>query len=135
MNNNRVTLLSIIEKHGKSNIRITVSALAKAAGISRSSIYKYYPDVLDAIDRAKANMSSSVRNESIHKIDLMRSQLVKSKELVSYLTNICTNQLIEISELKISLRDLESNTTAKISYLHSKLSKLEKNPLRVVNVD
>lgn len=132
MSNIRITLLAIIENHRESNSSLTVSALAKAAGISRSSIYKYYPGVLELIATSKKKTSSAAKNESLKKIDFMRRQLSKNKELMSYLTNICTNQLIEISELKSALEDLERNAAAKISYLESKVAKLEKLPLRTV---
>lgn len=132
MNNTRAALLAVIEKHRKAEASITVSALAKSVEISRSSIYKYYPDIPDLIANNKGKSQSSAQTENIKKIDLMRSQLIKNKELLSYLTNICTNQLIEISILKDALEDLESNTNAKISYLESKVSKLEKPQLRAI---
>lgn len=128
-----MTLLAIIERHQGSDAGfLTVSALAKAAGISRSTIYKYYSDVIEIIGANKTKIPAVAKNEDVKKVDLMRRQLIKNKEITCYLTNICSNQLVEISELKGALEELERNTSAKIAYLESKIAKLEKSPLRTV---
>lgn len=126
-------LIAIIERHQTSDTGfLTVSALAKAAGISRSTIYKYYSDVIEIIGVNKTKASAVAQNGNLKKVDMMRRQLIKSKEITCYLTNVCTNQLIEISELKSAFEELERKASAKIAYLESKIAKLEKSPFRAV---
>lgn len=133
MRDTRTRLLACIESSKSANAqKLTVSALAKSVGISRSSIYKYYPDVIALLSGGKPDAMLSRTFKDSSKVDLMREQLSRSRELVLYLTNICSNQLIEISKLKEELDLLSSSSTAKILYLESKLSKLEKHSLRAV---
>lgn len=132
MANMRLHLKSLIVKLREKNAgAITVSALANAADISRSTIYKYYPDVLVLL-RDQQKVATSDSSKDLRKLDMTKQQLCKSKELVSYLSNICSNQLIEISELEEAIEQLQKSSIARISYLESKIAKLEKITLRSV---
>ncbi|MFC6336173.1 TetR family transcriptional regulator [Pseudomonas sp. CCM 7891] len=133
MSNTRRNLINLLSSlKATSNIPVTVSALAKAAGISRSTIYKYYPDILDMLQSQNTPFTTAKRTEASVKIDLMKRRLAKSKELIAYLSNICSNQMVEIAEQEELIDQLQKTSAAKISYLESKIAKLEIVPLKRV---
>ncbi|WP_116799872.1 TetR/AcrR family transcriptional regulator [Pseudomonas syringae] len=133
MSNTRRNLINLLSSlKATSNIPVTVSALAKAAGISRSTIYKYYPDILDMLQSQNTPFTTAKQTEASVKMDLMKRRLAKSKELIAYLSNICSNQMVEIAELEEFIDQLQKTSAAKISYLESKIAKLEIVPLKRV---
>ncbi|WP_426143810.1 TetR/AcrR family transcriptional regulator [Pseudomonas sp. DWP3-1-2] len=133
MNDTRQQLKDLVLRLKNANGKsVTVSALAEAAGVSRSTIYKYYPDVLTLL-RGQHQTSTEVDSaRDMNKIDLIRRQLSKNKELVAYLSNICSNQLIEIYELEETLDQVQKASNARLAYLESKIAKLESKKLRIV---
>lgn len=133
MSDMRLYLKELVVKMREANgDAITVSALANTAGISRSTIYKYYPDVLALLRSQQESIVTVSSANDLRKIDLIKHQLSKSKDLVLYLSNICSNQLIEISELEEAIDQIQKSNSARVSYLESKIAKLEKNTLRRV---
>jgi DNA-binding transcriptional regulator YhcF (GntR family) len=128
----RELLYQIIEKLNKEGEQvISVTRLAKEAALTRSTIYKYYPDVLSALGRGTSDQAA-IESAIFAKNEILNRQLKKNLKLVAYLTNICTNQLVEISELRELYDQLERGNAAKINYLESKILKLTKVPLRPV---
>lgn len=128
----RDLLYKIIEKLNKEGEHvISVTRLAKEAALTRSTIYKYYPDVLSALGRG-INNQAAIESAIFTKNDILNRQLKKNLKLVAYLTNICSNQLVEISEMREHYDRLERASAAKINYLESKILKLTKSPLRSV---
>ena len=125
-----VQRLAELEKNGAGCV--TVAGLARAAGISRSSLYKYYPDILALIMKKPSGRKQFAYGDYDIKQDMLRGQLLKNKELVSCLSNICSNQLVEIAELSEHILHLERTSQAKIAYLQAELASMQKSPLRIV---
>lgn len=133
MSERRRTLVQqLVELEKNGTDCVTVAALARAAGISRSSLYKYYPDILALIVKKPNGRRDFASGDYDIKQDMLRGQLVKNKELVSCLSNICSNQLVEIAELSEHILHLERTSQAKIAYLQAELASMQKSPLRIV---
>jgi AcrR family transcriptional regulator len=116
----------------KGGAQVTVTDLAKAAGISRSSLYKYYPDVLSLLSTSTDNIQRSAFDGAGKKQDMLRNQLKKHKDLVACLSNICSNQLVEIAELNERIAYLERTSEAKIAFLTAQIASSERKSLRTV---
>ncbi len=127
-----VLLRKIRELMIPKKIPATVSALADAAGVSRSTIYKYYPDFVNMV-KSVANSAASVELPGhIVKLEIMRKKIIKQKEIIAYLTNICSNQLIELSEISEFYIQQNNSKDLRINYLESQLAKFESRSLKSV---
>ena len=113
-------------------IPATISALADSAGVSRSTIYKYYPEFASMVKSIAGSADKVEPPTHSLKLDLMRKQIAKQTEIISHLTNICSNQLIEISEITEFYTQQADSKDLKINFLESKLAKLEERTLKIV---
>lgn len=129
----RTRLLGIISNQmANGNIAANISALSKFAGICRSSIYKYYPDVVKAVKTVALHSTSEQSAVNSTKLDLMRNKYVSQKKTLEYLTNICSNQLIEIIELKQDYDHLKEESSLRINYLESQLALAARSTLKII---
>jgi ACT domain-containing protein len=113
-------------------IPATISALADAAGVSRSTIYKYYPDFVCMVKSVASSAASIEPPAHVIKLEVMRKKIIKQAEIIAYLTNICSNQLIELSETAEFYIQQDNSKNLKINYLESKLAKIESRSLKSV---
>lgn len=129
----RARLLAIISNQMASgNIAANISALSQFAGICRSSIYKYYPDVVKAVKTVALDSAPDKSAVNSTKLDLLRKKYISQKKTVEYLTNICSNQLIEIIELKQEYDHLKEESSLRINYLESQLALAARSTLKVI---
>ncbi|MDD1981808.1 helix-turn-helix domain-containing protein [Pseudomonas asiatica] len=134
--NVRELLVCALEKMMHDNDKnITILSLSAAVGISRSTIYKYYPDVVDRV-RSIKHRSNFRGQESIALKASKLSQKVRNLEsLVTTLTNVCSSQLSEISEIRLSYEDIIEGQKMKIAFLERELKKTKRPSLRAVDKD
>ena len=122
--------LSELSTQGSGNVSIT--ELSKKARISRSSIYKYYPDIVIKA-RGEVNKTSLSNLEKISlKLVILKKQLVEQKALVAMLTKVCSDQLVEIIEIQAKYTDALESKNLQITYLESALIKSKKFVLKTV---
>ncbi len=111
---------------------VTVVQLATAVGLSRSSLYKYYPDVIAKLRLKSAPGQNNRCSQEALKISLLKSRVVDQKSLIDTLATICSNQLIEFIEFKAASSDEADALKLKIAFLERELAKLKKPSLKVV---
>lgn len=122
--------LSELSTQGSGNVSIT--ELSKKARISRSSLYKYYPDIVIKA-RGEVNKTSLSNLEKISlKLVILKKQLVEQKALVAMLTKVCSDQLVEIIEIQAKYTDALESKNLQITYLESALIKSKKVVLKTV---
>lgn len=123
MNDTRAKLMEIIcNQMANGCIAANVSSLSLYAGVCRSTIYKYYPDVVQAVKAFALGATPKHVETNIAKLELMRKKNRSQKSVIDYLTNICSNQLIEVVELRQELEQLQEVTSLRINYLESQLA-------------
>lgn len=129
----RTRLLGIISNQmANGDVAANISALSQFAGVGRSSIYKYYPDVVKAVKIAALDGTPEKSSVNSTKLDLLRRKYIAQKETVEYLTNICSNQLIEIIELKQDYDNLKEESSIRINYLESQLALAGRPTLKII---
>lgn len=112
--------------------QVSIANLARVSGISRSSLYKYYPDILQMLREQPSTTEYLSVKRGEQKQDMLRNQLSKHKEMINCLSNICSNQLLEIADLTERITHLERTSQAKIAYLQSQLVNAIRKPLETV---
>lgn len=129
----RTRLLAIVRgKMADKEIAPSISALCVEAGISRSTIYKYYPEVVVAVKRITSEFTADGAANSSIKMNLLRRRVSLQKSTIEHLTNICSNQLVEIFELKQSYEILSMESSARVNYLESQLALAKRSNLKSV---
>lgn len=107
---------------------VTVSALANSAGLSRTALYKTYPDVIEYM-RAKCKSETPDKSaiDSI-KIRVLKDRCRRAHEINKSLARACSDLIVEIAELKRSHEALNQEKDLRISYLEDKLGERSFKP-------
>jgi hypothetical protein len=124
MSNVRDLLVKALEQGSQSGcINMTVSQLARSVGVSRSTIYKYYPEVVLRVKKLSGEaVEDSLFNFHL-KNKLATNKLQDNRKLISALVKICSDQLVEMEQLKSRHRDEIESRDLKITYLQGKVDK------------
>ncbi|MDI2589818.1 TetR/AcrR family transcriptional regulator [Pseudomonas sp. 681] len=125
-------LKSLAELTAKGPSHISITALSKIAKISRSSIYKYYPDIVIKVRGGASEFSLSNIEKISLKLYILKKQLKEQRVLVGMLTNVCSEQLVEIIELNAKYLDALESKNLQITFLESALAKSKKVVLKTV---
>lgn len=118
----RDSIFACLEKLEKSADKVTVSKLATEVGISRSTLYKYYPEVVERIRQPQDLRSLRTSMESDLKVSILRKKIRDQKSLIDTLALVCSSQLSEIADLHASYQDQLSLKSLKISALETEIS-------------
>lgn len=122
--------LSTIMEENKNTPNITM--LANMAGVSRSTLYKYYPDLVAKLRSEKSRSEVPPIERQALKINILQRKFEQQKNLVASLTRICTEQLVEIFELNAAHRDDLEMRDLKIAFLESQIAKNKRPILKTV---
>lgn len=133
MTNTQKRLLEIVmTKMSNNDIDQNITALSRDAGISRSAIYKYYPEVVAAVKRIACGGKPAPITDGLTKLSLLQKKTQLQKITIEHLANICSNQLVEIHELKQSCEMLKAETSARIHYLEGQLAIVRPGSLKII---
>ena len=103
---------------------MSISDLARAAGISRATIYRYYPDVVSYLKSVSGKVEDvRVKGQQV-KNSLLKAQLSKQKDLVKALARACSELIAEVAELKATYSDQLEAKELKIKYLENSLREM-----------
>jgi len=112
---------------------LTLSSLSSIVGISRSTIYKYYPDIVLRVRNVRHGAGSPAQPNAILKAQKLSHKVKELESMVLTLTNLCSSQLSEISEMKLNHQDAIESLKMKIEFLESELNKSRRPNLRAVD--
>ncbi|WP_395601644.1 TetR/AcrR family transcriptional regulator [Pseudomonas sp. A1230] len=132
MSNTRAKIINTLSNLFKSNTQVSVTLLASESGVSRSSLYKYYPDIIAKLKADHDRKEIPTIELQGLKLSILRQKLEEQRDLVTALTRICSEQMIEISELNARLHDEKESKDLKIAFLESQLAKGNKPKLKTV---
>jgi len=128
----RDVLLDAFEKLKRTGEKpVAVLDVARAANISRSSIYKYHPDILLVIRAYNFDNRFSPEPHRL-KASILARRLTEEKLLVSNLTKVCSELLQEIIEFHDKYREDIQRKDLKIAFLERSLEDYKLSLLKVV---
>ena len=103
----------------------TVKQLALLAGISRVSLYKYYPEVILAL-RAGNGSDTTIVMSNVTKSQLLKARYTKVKQELDSLAGEYIQVLLKLEEMKAAHEDAISSADYRIRLLEEKLSRHER---------
>lgn len=112
-------------KRGEIPLVKTVKRLAELAGISRVSLYKYYPHVISAL-RADNECETVPSIASMTKFELLKSRYIKTKTDLECLTSEYLKVLLQMEDMKAFHEDSLSGAEYRIRLLEEKLARHER---------
>jgi AcrR family transcriptional regulator len=83
--------------------RITVSNLCRVAGVSRNTVYRYYPDVVEAARRLNRRRGARRRSAQQHALRALRSELAVLRVQLAKLVTLVDHYHTEAEELRALL--------------------------------
>jgi AcrR family transcriptional regulator len=83
--------------------RITVSSLCRAAGVSRNTVYRYYPDVAEAARRLDRRRGAHRRSAQQNTLRALRSELAVLRVQLAKLATLADHYHTEAEELRALL--------------------------------
>ncbi|WMI99769.1 helix-turn-helix domain-containing protein [Pseudomonas chlororaphis subsp. aurantiaca] len=126
----RDSIWRCVEKFKGSENEFNVTHIARAVGVSRSTLYKYYPDVVAIIRQSRSPSLLKRDTQSTLKLSLLKAKVKDQKTLIDTLSNICSAQLVEILELRASYQDQLELKSLRIKALEAEISKVSKSRVR-----
>lgn len=122
----RANLFALIDEHSKRpSVRggkpLSVTELAELAKLSRSTIYRYYPDVLDKLKETRAPCAQYRRDSTSLKLRLLRDRLAGQKQLSGALAKACVELLAELAELREDIREQVEAHRLRVASLERRL--------------
>ncbi|MGV6398106.1 hypothetical protein ACTUVN_004783 [Pseudomonas caspiana] len=125
MSNSRNNILIVLENSiAKGGGKLSVASLAKEARISRSTIYKYYPDIVLKVKRHNGDQFKFDKDADELKKSILSRQLKESKQIIAALAKACSEQLIKLIECNSRHIDELESRDLKILYLEKKIQSL-----------
>jgi AcrR family transcriptional regulator len=83
--------------------RITVSGLCRVAGVSRNTVYRYYPDVAEAARRLNRRRGTRRRSAQLSTLRGLRSELAVLRVQLAKLATLVDHYHTEAEELRALL--------------------------------
>jgi AcrR family transcriptional regulator len=92
--------------------RITISSLCRLAGVSRNTVYRFYPDIAEATRRLSRRRSARRRSAQQNTLRALRSELAVLRAQLAKLATLADHYHAEAQELRALLarRDRELAT-------------------------
>lgn len=88
MSNTRAKIINTLSNLFKSNTQVSVTLLASESGVSRSSLYKYYPDIIAKLKADHDRKEIPPIELQGLKLSILRQKLEEQRDLVTALTRI-----------------------------------------------
>jgi hypothetical protein len=111
---------------------VSVTSLARAVSLTRSSIYKYYPDIVVLVRIYNSGIDVEPKRQEELKVHLLKKQLADRKHLVSVLTKACSELLVELEDARCDYEDGIKSKNLMISFLEKQLAEAKVVRLRPV---
>mgnify|MGYP000021658253 CR=1 FL=1 len=111
---------------------MTVTGLARSVNLSRSSFYKYYPDIVALIKLHNSGADVQPKKQQELKVHLLKSKLAHQKELVSALTKACSELLVELEDVRRDFADDVRSKELMIKFLDEQLAESKIKKLKPV---
>lgn len=111
---------------------VSITSLASAVNLTRSSLYKYYPDIVDLVRVYNSGVNVEPKRQQELKVHLLKSQLSDRKYLVSVLAKACSELLVELEDLRRDYEDVIKSKNLMISFLEKQLAEAKIVRLRPV---
>jgi AcrR family transcriptional regulator len=83
--------------------RITVSSLCRLAGVSRNTVYRYYPDIAEAARRLNRRRGARRRSAQQDTLCALRSELAVLRAQLAKLATLADHYHTEAEELRALL--------------------------------
>ena len=83
--------------------RITVSSLCRVAGVSRNTVYRYYPDIAEAVRRLSRRRGARHRSAQQNTLRALRSELATLHAQLVKLATLADHYHTEAEELRALL--------------------------------
>ena len=105
----RESLAALAQPSGKGTSTLTVAALCRAAGISRNSLYRYHPQILEAMHALRLQQGATGRLPSARKSGALRAELAQLRLQIPKLAALIDHYFAASTELRTLLerRDRE----------------------------
>lgn len=103
MSNTRDRLSNIIDNHLKSasaGINLSVAELSKKAKLSRTTIYRHYPEVVERLRLLREPGARARKDREALKYQMLRSRYDGQKLLIQQLSKACVELLAELSDAR-----------------------------------
>ena len=104
----------------------TVMSVANRAGVDRSTLYRYYPDIVARLRPNREKKTAREIDQLRIKCRLLSDRLKKEKQINSALAQACTELGVELLELRNSMQDERLAMRTRIEHLEGKLTGMEK---------
>ena len=105
----REALESLAKPSGQGTPPLTVAALCRAAGISRNSLYRYHPQILEALHALRRQQRATREQADCAEVRRLRAELAQLREQIPKLAALIDHYFAAFTELRTLLgrRDLE----------------------------
>ena len=111
---------------------VSITSLASAVNLTRSSLYKYYPDIVDLVRVYNSGVNVEPKRQQELKVHLLKSQLSDRKYLVSVLAKACSELLVELEDARRDYEDEIKSKNLMILFLEKQLAESKVVRLRPV---
>lgn len=111
---------------------LNITSLARAVNLTRSSIYKYYPDIVELVRIYNSGIDAEPKRQQELKVHLLKRQLSDRKYLVSVLAKACSELLVELEDARRDYEDEIKSKNLMILFLEKQLAESKVVRLRPV---
>lgn len=121
----REVIMSLIDQASSSpdsEKRIsTVTKLAEVSGLSRSALYRFYPEAILYMRAKKEGGGERIGSDDTLKIDLLKKKIKQLSVENRALARACAELIVEFSEQKANFLNEIEERELRISYLERKV--------------
>ena len=105
----REALATLAQSSGQGTSTLTVAALCRAAGISRNSLYRYHPQILEALHALRRQRRATREPGDCAEVQRLRAELVQLRGQIPKLAALIDHYFAASTELRTVLerRDRE----------------------------
>jgi AcrR family transcriptional regulator len=105
----REVLATIASTYGQGASPLTVAALCRAAGISRNSLYRYHPQILEELHALRRQQRATQESSDCAEFRRLRAELVQLRAQIPKLAALIDHYFAASTELRTLLerRDRE----------------------------
>ena len=105
----REALGTLAQSSGQGASPLTVAALCRAAGISRNSLYRYHPQVLEALHKLRCQHRAGQESGDCAEVGRLRTELAQLRAVVPKLAALVDHYFAASTEARTLLerRDRE----------------------------
>ncbi len=108
--------------------RITVSGLCNLAGVSRNTVYRYYPDIAEATRRLIGRRGTHRRSAQQNTLGALRSELAMLRAQLSQLATLVDHYHTAAEELRTLLARRDRELATLRDSLRSRSARIDRPP-------